>query len=75
MYRIHTLRLSCSAFWLDTRYVRVNGRWIASADTPHGPTLGYGSSAFQALWMALEPFEGLVEELLASAPAHVIGEY
>jgi hypothetical protein len=74
-YRIHTLRLECSTFWVDARYVRVSGRWIASADTPNGPTLGYGPSAFQALWMALEPFEGLAEELLASAPAHVVGDY
>lgn len=74
-YRIHTLRLECSVFWVDARYTRINGRWIASIDTPGGPTLGYGPSAFTALWMALEPFEGLVDELLASAPTHVVGDY
>ena len=46
-----------------------NGRWIASADTPDGPSLGCGTDAFEALWQALEPFEGVVGELLASLPA------
>ena len=61
-------RLQCSASWVDVR-LDVNGRWIASADTPDGPSLGCGSDAFEALWQALEPFEGVVGELLASLPA------
>jgi hypothetical protein len=61
-------RLECSAFWVDVRMLEVNGRWIASADTPRGPSLGCGGSALEALWLALEPFEGVVGELLASLP-------
>ena len=63
-YRLHT-----TAFWVDVRLLEVNGRWIASADTPDGPSLGCGTDAFEALWQALEPFESVVGELLASLPA------
>ena len=65
---VQTFRLLCSAFWVDVRLLEVNGRWIASADTPDGPSLGCGTDAFEALWQALEPFEGVVGELLASLP-------
>jgi hypothetical protein len=41
-------------------------RWIASADTPDGPSLGLGLSAVEAIEATLEPFEGIVDELLAS---------
>lgn len=61
-------RLLCSAFWVDVRLL-VNGRWIASADTPDGPSLGCGTDTFEALWQALGPFEGVVGELLASLPS------
>ena len=73
--RIHTVRLECPSFWVDVRCGQINGRWIASADTPDGPTLGYGPSSIQAMWMALEPFTGLIEELLASVPAALAGDY
>ncbi len=63
---MHQIRLYCSLFYLDVRVREFNGRWIASADTPYGPTLGWGVSVIGALWMALEPFEGVIEELLAS---------
>ena len=46
----------------------MHGRWIASADTPDGPSLGLGLGAITAIEGALEPFEGLVAELLATAP-------
>jgi len=62
-------RLYCEAFWVDVRLLEVNGRWIASADTVHGPTLGCGTDAFAALWHALEPFDAVVGDLLASLPA------
>jgi hypothetical protein len=62
------LRLNCSTFWVDVRLREINGRWIASADTPGGPTLGLGKGAIEAVEHALEPFEGIVEELLASLP-------
>ena len=60
------LRLTCSAFWVDVRLRELNGRWIASADTPDGPSLGMGKGAIEAVEHALEPFEGIVDELLAS---------
>ena len=65
---VQRYRLLCSAFWVDVRLLEVNGRWIGSADTPDGPSLGCGTDAFEALWQALEPFEGVVGELLASLP-------
>jgi hypothetical protein len=60
------LRLSCSTFWVDVRLREMNGRWIASADAPDGSSLGLGLGAVEAIEAALEPFEGLVDELLAS---------
>ena len=66
------LRLSCSSFWVDVRLMEINGRWIASADTPNGPTLGLGFGAVQAIESSLEPFAGAVEELLDSLPRSAI---
>ncbi len=63
------LRLTCSAFWVDVRLLEINAHWIASADSPDGPTLGLGELAtLEAIEQALEPFEGMVDELLASVP-------
>jgi hypothetical protein len=50
------LRLGCSAFWVDVR--------LAS--------LGLGSGAVEAIEAALEPFEGLVDELMASLASAAI---
>jgi hypothetical protein len=61
-------RLHCTAFWVDVRLLEINGRWIASADTPDGPSLGCGLTDFEALWQVLEPFAGAVGELMASLP-------
>ena len=66
---VQTYRLHCEAYWVDVRLLEVNGRWIASADTVDGPTLGCGTVAFAALWQALAPFESVVGDLLASLPA------
>jgi hypothetical protein len=63
---MHQLRLHCTLFYVDVRLREFNGRWVASADTAVGPSLGWGTSAVGALWMALEPFDGVIEELLAS---------
>ena len=63
-----SLRLRCSTFWVDVRLLEVNGRWIASADTTDGPSLGLGKGAIEAVEHALEPFGPLVDELLASLP-------
>ena len=66
---METYRLHSEAFWVDVRLLAVKGRWIASADTLDGSTLGCGFDAFEALWQALQPFEGVVGDLLASLPA------
>ena len=68
---VQQYRLQCEAFWVDVRLLEVSGRWIASADTVDGPTLGCGTDAFAALWPAIEPFDGVVGDLLASLPADV----
>ena len=60
------LRLSCSTVWVDVRLQEIGGRWIASADTPGGPSLGLGHGAVEAIEEALAPFEGIVDELMAS---------
>jgi hypothetical protein len=65
---MHTLRLSHDFFWVDVRVVGLNGRWIASADAPGGPTLGMAFTPRRALIQALEPFEGAIPQLLATAP-------
>ena len=62
------LRLTCFAFWVDVRLRELNGRWIASADTPDGPSLGMGKGAIEAVEDALEPFDGIIDELLRSLP-------
>jgi hypothetical protein len=61
---MHCLRLSCKEFDVDVRISKVGMVWLASADTPDGPSLGWGDHSIQALVMALEPFEGAIEELL-----------
>jgi hypothetical protein len=66
------LRLSCSSFWVDVRLREINGRWIASVDTPVGPSLGLGNGAIEAVEHALDPFEGIVDELMASLPQAAI---
>ncbi len=62
-------RLTCSQFWVDVRLRQVNGRWLASADTPDGPTLGMADDPRMALWLALQVFADVREGLLASAEA------
>lgn len=69
---VHNLRLTCYGFWVDVRVAGFNGRWVASADTPDGPSLGLGFTPRTALMLALEPFDRLVHELLASAPAELL---
>jgi hypothetical protein len=59
-------------FWVDVRVSRHNGRWIASVDTPDGPTLAWGRTALSALVEALEPFEGIKMDLVHSAPPDLV---
>ena len=63
------MRLTSSVFWVDVRLLEINGRWIASADTPDGPTLGLGDVALVAIRQALAPFDGIVDELLSKHSA------
>jgi hypothetical protein len=72
---VQQLRLICSLFYVDVRLREFNGRWLASADTPDGPSLGWGMSPIGALWLALEPFDGVIDELLASAPAEIAAPF
>jgi hypothetical protein len=60
------VRLAGPTFSVDVRVLEVRGRWIASADTAHGPSLGLGFTADKAIARALQPFEGEVAELLGS---------
>lgn len=69
---MQTMRLSCRWFWVDVRVAGMNGRWIASADTPYGPSLGLGWTPRQALERSLEPFEGVIDELLHTAPRELL---
>lgn len=65
---VRGFHLRCRLFWVDARLVCLHGRWIASVDTPGGPNLGWGSRPVDALTMALQPFDGIISELVASAP-------
>lgn len=69
---MHYLRLTCTAFWVDVRVAGMNGRWLASADAPNGPTVGLGWTPRQALMRALEPFDGLIDDLLETAPTDLL---
>ena len=62
------MRLTCETFEVDVRLAHVNGRWVASADTPAGPTLGLGWLPREALEEALFPFGRVAEELLDDVP-------
>jgi hypothetical protein len=72
---MRTMRLTCRWFWVDTRLARINGRWIASSDAPSGPTLGLGDTPLEALAAALEPFDGVRDELLETAPEELFEQY
>ena len=62
------MRLFCDDFWVDVRLTEFDGRWLASADTPRGPTLGWATSPLAATIDALAPFAGRIEALMATAP-------
>lgn len=60
------LRLHSAETWVDCRLAQFSGKWIGSADTDAGPTLGLGYTAESAMRMALLPFAGEIDKLLAS---------
>lgn len=53
---------------VDVRLSRVNGHWLASADTPHGPSLGFSTDALAALYLALDPWQPAIDEALDTLP-------
>ena len=59
-----TRLLVCSTFWVP--HAENQRCWIASADTPDGPSLGLGKGAIEAVEHAPEPFERIVDELMES---------
>jgi hypothetical protein len=66
--RVRQLRLHSSPFWVDVRLLHFEGRWLASADTTDGPSLGLGRRPEGALMQALQPFAGIVDELMETVP-------
>jgi hypothetical protein len=66
--RVRRLRLHSSLFWVDVRLIHLDGRWLASADTTTGPSLGLGRLPEEALMEALEPYPGIVDELMETVP-------
>ena len=66
--RVREIRLVSSLLWVDVRLSQLDGKWLASADTPNGPSLGIGRLPQHALVQALEPFASLLDELMESVP-------
>lgn len=71
MTPVRTMRLIGPSFWVDVRLRQIRGRWIASADTPYGPSVGVSFFPRDALLAALQPFHGMVDELMETAPAEL----
>jgi hypothetical protein len=61
---VERFRLHCHLFWVDVRVRRFGGRWLASADTPDGPTIGMGTTKLEAVHQALDDFDDVRTELL-----------
>ena len=61
---MRTLRLDLATIRVDVRLQHINRRWLASTDTPQGPTLGCGKDPLAALYVALDPFQPWIEPLL-----------
>jgi hypothetical protein len=61
MSRIRTTRLLARDLDIEVRWSAFDGRWIASADSTSGPTLGLGWTSHEALTAALEPFAGVTD--------------
>jgi hypothetical protein len=72
MTGVRQFRLHYRQLLVDVRLYEVDGRWLASADTPDGPSLRTGWTPLAALIEALEPFEGIIDQLLESAPTGLL---
>jgi hypothetical protein len=66
--RVRQFRLVSPELSVDVRIVSIDGRWLASADTSDGPSLGIGRLPEEAIRRALRPFDDSVDELMASVP-------
>lgn len=64
--RVRRLRLRCELFYVDAQLIELDGKWLAAVDTVDGPSIGWGWSADAALVKALQPFAGMIDELMAS---------
>ena len=62
-----SFRLVAADLWVEVRLTHIDGRWIASADTKVGPSLGLGYFPTEALEQALAPFEGAIDALVPDA--------
>lgn len=62
---VEIVHLTCSQFCVDLRLRQVAGVWLASADGPNGPTLGWGTEPMFAAIGAVQPFGEMAGELLA----------
>jgi hypothetical protein len=71
MSAVRQFRLHYRNLFVDVRLYQVEGRWLASADTPDGPTLRTGHTPLAALTEALEPFDGVIDDLLGTAPLDI----
>lgn len=70
--RVRRLSLVGDGLCVLLRYVEINGRWLASADTPVGPSLGCGWTPLAAVWRALSPYEVSMDLLMADLPDGVM---
>ena len=55
---------------MDVRLLQMDGKWMASADTADDPTVGLGRQPEHALRQALQPFDGMIDELMETVPEH-----
>jgi hypothetical protein len=53
---------------VEVRLNQLNGRWIASADTPDGPSLGCAGDALAAVYLAVDPLQPGVDAALDVLP-------
>ena len=60
MSAVRTVRLHYRNLFVDVRLYQVNGRWLASVDTPEGPACARAGPR-EVLTEALEPFDGIIE--------------
>lgn len=59
MTPLQTLRILGPELLVDVRFRSIRGRWIASADTELGPTLGLGLEPLDAIAEALQGVDGV----------------